>query len=188
MVRAPRKTRIALVLALALALAAMAGAACSRDRNATARDGTDDTRLSESPAGEDAASAEASASDEPAVVFETEDGAEARVFVEIADTPAAIERGLMHREHLPADRGMLFIFPREEIHTFWMKNTRIPLDMIFLSAQRDVVGVIAEAEPETTTPRRVSAPSKYVLEVNAGWAEEHGVDEGMSADFVGLGD
>ncbi len=120
----------------------------------------------------------------PSVVFEPDGGAPAEVTVEIADTPAAIQRGLMYREHLPPDHGMLFIFRDEQIRTFWMKNTLIPLDMIFISSDRLVAGIVENAEPRTTTPRRVDAPSQYVVEVNGGWARARGVEVGTPVRFV----
>jgi uncharacterized protein len=122
----------------------------------------------------------------PRVIFEPAGREPAAVTVEIARTPAAIQRGLMYREHLPLDHGMLFIFPDEEIRTFWMKNTLIPLDMIFVSADRTVVGIVERAEPRTTTGRRVDAPSQYVVEVNGGWASAHGVEAGTPVRFVDL--
>ena len=97
-----------------------------------------------------------------------------RVFVEVADTPALRERGLMYRTELGADKGMIFLWEEAGQHAFWMKNTYIPLDMIFIH-KRDVVGIIHNAEPETETPRFVNAPSTAVLEVPAGTAARRGV-------------
>ena len=72
--------------------------------------------------------------------------------VELARTEAERERGLMYRNHLDADTGMLFIFERPGPLTFWMKNTFIPLDMIFIGADRHIVGIVENAVPETETP------------------------------------
>jgi uncharacterized membrane protein (UPF0127 family) len=113
----------------------------------------------------------------PRVVFVTSAG-EVTVSVEVADTPAATSRGLMFRRELPRDAGMLFVFDGEEPHQFWMKNTYLPLDMIFVSARLEVVGVVADAEPLNETPVGVGKPSKYVVEVNAGFARDRGIVPG----------
>jgi uncharacterized membrane protein (UPF0127 family) len=104
----------------------------------------------------------------------------------VARTPAEVERGLMFRERLASDAGMLFIFPDTAVRTFWMKNTLIPLDMIFADEQGVVVGVIESAEPLTTAPRSVGAPSRYVLEVNGGWSAAHDVARGDRLRFEGF--
>jgi uncharacterized membrane protein (UPF0127 family) len=113
----------------------------------------------------------------PRVVFVTPAG-EVPVRVEIADTPAAQRRGLMFRRELAQDAGMIFVFDTEVEHPFWMKNTYLPLDMIFISRALHVVGVVANAEPLTETNLTVSKPSQYVLEVNAGFAARHGIEPG----------
>ena len=118
-----------------------------------------------------------------AVVFLLPDGGERRVPVEVARTARQIQRGLMYREHLPPDSGMLFLLRRDKIQTFWMKNTLIPLDMIFVSGSMDVVGVVENAEPNSLTTRKVSRPSQYVIEVNGGWARDNGVASGARARF-----
>ena len=111
---------------------------------------------------------------------------ETAVNVAIADTPAERTRGLMYVQNLPMDDGMLFIFETEEVQSFWMRNTLIPLDMIFIKSDKTVVGVVANAEPLTLTPRSVGQPSLYVLEVNGGWAARHGVTTGSTVRFEGI--
>jgi uncharacterized membrane protein (UPF0127 family) len=81
---------------------------------------------------------------------------------------------------------MLFLMPEDEIHTFWMRNTLIPLDMIFIQRDLVVAGVVENAEPRTDTLRSVGKPSSYVLEVNGGWAAAHGVGAGTKASFDGV--
>ena len=126
-------------------------------------------------------------SDEPAVVFRPRGKPEARVVVEVARTARQIQRGLMYREHLPPDGGMLFLFRRARVQSFWMKNTLIPLDMIFVSSDMVVVGVIESAQPRTTTSRSVpGAVSQYVVEVNAGWARAHGIEAGVPVELVDI--
>lgn len=116
---------------------------------------------------------------EPTVTFSTASG-DVSVLVEVADTPAERATGLMYRQSLDADRGMIFVFPSEAVQTFWMQNTYIPLDMIFINRGLEVVGVVADAEPLTTTPRTVGVPSMYVVEVNGGFAAAHGIATGTT--------
>ncbi len=118
-----------------------------------------------------------SAQDPSAVILEA-DGRTVRVEVEIVRTPAARSKGLMFRRKLPAYRGMLFVFEKEEIQSFWMKNTYIPLDMIFINRKMQVVGVVERAEPMTTVSHRVAAPSIYVLEVHGGFAQANRIARG----------
>jgi uncharacterized membrane protein (UPF0127 family) len=79
---------------------------------------------------------------------------------------------------------MLFVFDETENHTFWMRNTLIPLDMIFLGDDRAVVGVIANATPRTDTARTVKKPSRYVVEVGGGEAAAHGIAAGTRTTFI----
>lgn len=101
-----------------------------------------------------------------------------RVEVELARTPAQREKGLMFRKKLNPYQGMLFLFDTQEVQSFWMKNTYIPLDMIFIDEAMTVVGVVENAAPLTLTSRRVEAPSRYVLEVRGGFAATHGIGPG----------
>src|SRR3954471_17019357 len=108
------------------------------------------------------------------VVLDSAFGGKAAVEVEIAATPDSTQRGLMWRRELAAGKGMLFVFEGEEDHSFWMKNTLIPLDMIFIRADLVVAGVVENAQPRTLTGRSVGRPSHYVLEVPGGWAARAG--------------
>ncbi len=97
------------------------------------------------------------------------------IFAEIADSPDEWQKGLMYRESLAENGGMLFVFPEEAERSFWMKNTKIPLDAIFVSANLTVVNV-RTMEPCYEDPCRSygsSGPAKYVLEVNKGVAEKN---------------
>jgi hypothetical protein len=89
----------------------------------------------------------------------------------------------MHRDRLAADHGMLFSFPAPGDHSFWMKHTRVALDMVFLDADRRVVGTVERAVPFSKVPRSVGAPSCYVLEANAGFVAANGVRKGQVARF-----
>jgi len=99
---------------------------------------------------------------------------ELTVNVEVVSTDAKIERGLMYREHLPPNDGMLFLLPIEKDWSFWMHNTLIPLDMFFIDSDWKVVGVVENATPLTDDPRQVPKMSQYVLETKAGFAKRHG--------------
>lgn len=84
----------------------------------------------------------------------------------------------MYRDHLDPDHGMVFLFDSEKDHSFWMKNTQIPLDMIFISRDGRIVGIHPNAEPFSPRPISVGAPSRVVLEVNRGFAAAHGLAVG----------
>jgi uncharacterized membrane protein (UPF0127 family) len=108
------------------------------------------------------------------------------VTVELVQTPDEITQGLMYRSHLPEDRGMLFLFDNTRVPSFWMKNTLIPLDIIFLDEAGVVVDIALDARPckAEPCPQYVSKePAMAVLEVNAGIAELHGVAAGAQLSF-----
>lgn len=101
-----------------------------------------------------------------------------RFRAEIARTPQEQARGLMFRESLPRLAGMLFVYPREENVAFWMRNTLIPLDMIFVDGAGRVVRVHENAIPLDETPIPGGAPTLAVLEINGGMAATIGIDAG----------
>jgi uncharacterized membrane protein (UPF0127 family) len=124
---------------------------------------------------------------EPEVVLMTRAG-EQHVKVEIARNDPERQRGLMYRQKLDSGRGMIFLFDHPEQHMkFWMKNTYIPLDMIFIGPDKHVVFVEENAEPLTTTSRGPDEEeSQFVLEVPGGWARAHGVERGVACKFVDI--
>jgi uncharacterized protein len=123
----------------------------------------------------------------PKVIIKASDGAErAMVRVELAVTPGQRTFGLMYRNHLDEDAGMLFIFPEMQPLKFWMKHTEIPLDMIFADSSGVVVGIVANATPYSERPVGPDAPALYVLEVNGGFSARHGVRAGDRMSFAGL--
>jgi uncharacterized membrane protein (UPF0127 family) len=107
------------------------------------------------------------------------------VEAEVAATGPSRTRGLMWRTELKAGKGMLFIFPAEQSLNFWMRNTLIPLDMIFIGKDLKITGIVANAEPKTTNGRGVGIPSLYVLEVPGGWAEKAGLKPGGEVKLDG---
>lgn len=98
--------------------------------------------------------------------------------VEVMRTPEQRARGLMHRQFLPADRGMLFDFARTEPVAMWMQNTYISLDMLFIRADGTVARIAERAEPLSTRTIPSGEPVLSVLEVNAGIAEKLGIKPG----------
>lgn len=101
--------------------------------------------------------------------------------VEIADTSEKQALGLMFRDSMSDDQGMVFIFPNEAPRSFWMKNTRIPLDIMYFDKELKMVSISADTPPckVTRCPSYPSkAPAMYVLELNAGMAKKLGVGEG----------
>jgi len=105
------------------------------------------------------------------------------VRVEVVSTPEALAHGLMYRSELADGHGMLFVFPEESDHRFWMKNTLIPLDMIFIGADGTIVGIHRDATPLSTAPVGVGRPSRYVLEVPGGWTGRTGVAPGQRVEL-----
>ena len=104
-----------------------------------------------------------------------------RFLVELAETQEKQALGLMFRDSMPQDHGMLFIFPGETRRSFWMKNTRMPLDIFYFDSNLALVSVSENTPPCRTRqcPAYPSdGPAKYVLELNAGKAAELGVKSG----------
>jgi uncharacterized protein len=99
--------------------------------------------------------------------------------VELAVTPPDIEKGLMYRTLMGDDRGMLFRLDGRRDHMFWMRNTCISLDMMFIDEDGVIVGIVEGAAPLTESTRSVGCPSLYVLEVNGGWSRKYGVEPGQ---------
>ncbi|MBN1947254.1 MAG: DUF192 domain-containing protein [Bradymonadales bacterium] len=107
--------------------------------------------------------------------------------VELAVDGPQRNRGLMHRPWLLESWGMLFLYPELQPDlSFWMANTYIPLDMVFMDQDRLIVGVIEEAVPLDRRSRSVNRPSQYVLEINAGLARRYGLEAGVRCEFLNL--
>ena len=100
-----------------------------------------------------------------------------RITVELARDPEQRTRGLMFRDRLPPDHGMLFLFPRDEVQAFWMRNTKVPLSIAYADARGRIVR-IADLEPLDEQPVTSIAPARYALEMNRGWFAKHGVVAG----------
>jgi uncharacterized protein len=103
--------------------------------------------------------------------------------IEIADDEAERMRGLMDRLDLSEKEGMLFIFPNEEPRSFWMKNTYISLDIIYISASKEIVSIQKYTEPKSTYSIPSEKPAMYVLEVNAGFTDKFGINPGDKIEY-----
>lgn len=102
-----------------------------------------------------------------------------RARVELATNDQTRERGLMYRTHMPSDQGMLFSWNNQEVRTFWMHNTCIPLDMLFIAADGTIAGVLEQVPTLDDGSRTIPCPVAHVLELNAGYARSHGVKAGQ---------
>lgn len=120
-----------------------------------------------------------------AVVLDTKPS-ETRLDVELCLTDRTRQIGMMCRTGIDDDKGMLFVFGNMRPRSFWMKNTLIPLDMVFLDDEGRIVGIVEKAAPLTLQSRNVPSPAQYVLEIGAGRAKELGLEPGMWARFEGL--
>lgn len=107
--------------------------------------------------------------------------------LELAISDSERGKGLMWRKpgSLPPDQGMLFIFPEVSDHLFWMENTYLALDMIFISPESKVVGILENVQPLTREQRKVGVPNQFVVELLAGRARQLGIDKG--AELVAEG-
>ncbi len=104
------------------------------------------------------------------------------VSVEIADNPQTRSQGLMHRDSLPEDHGMLFVYPQEQILSFWMRNTKFPLDIAFIDGNGTILEV-QQMEPHDDASHQSSEPAMYALELRFGWFADHGVGPGDRVEF-----
>ena len=106
-----------------------------------------------------------------------------KIDVELADNEAEREQGLMYRESMDENAGMLFLMDSEEIQSFWMKNTIIPLDIIYVDSDRYIVSIHKNCKPYSLDNIRSLKPALYVVEVNAGYCERHSVTVGDIISF-----
>ncbi|TPN81722.1 DUF192 domain-containing protein [Aquimarina algicola] len=107
-----------------------------------------------------------------------------KIDIEIADDDYQIQTGLMYRESMKNDQGMLFVFPDEEPHSFYMKNTRFPLDIIFIDSKHKVVSIQKNAQPLDESSLPSEGPAQYVLEINAKLSDQWNLKAGDSISFT----
>lgn len=108
----------------------------------------------------------------------------ASITIEIADTPETRVKGLMERWFLPERHGMLFIFDTPEIQRFWMHNTPLSLDMIFVDGNRRILNLAESTTPMSKQTYSSRGPAQYVVEVRAGFCRRAGIQEGMSIQWT----
>ncbi len=114
----------------------------------------------------------------PALETAVIDVGDNRLTVEVADDPLERSLGLMYRDALPEDRGMLFVYPDEEPRSFWMKNTRIPLSIAFADKSGVIIAVMDMFPDDGAARYRSPGPAMYALEMNRGWFKRHNVTVG----------
>ena len=101
-----------------------------------------------------------------------------RIEAEVAVDQASQAKGLMYRRSMPANHGMLFVFPRTDRHCMWMRNTLMPLSVAFLDAQGKIIN-IEDMQPETEDNHCAASPARYALEMNIGWFAANGIKPGF---------
>lgn len=119
----------------------------------------------------------------PTVTLHSSQGTPILVQVETVATPEKRNFGLMYRKDLPESQGMLFLFPREQRLSFWMKNTFLPLDIIFINSAQTIVHIAANTKPFSEEPIPSGFPAQFVLEVNAGFCQRHGIAIGSRVEL-----
>ncbi len=175
---------VILLIALALLLAGCSGGDEGSGSTTSTSGGVETTGVAA-----DASTTTATDSELRTVTINASGGEQVSVKVEIADEPAEQAQGLMNRTALGEDRGMLFVFPDEQVRSFWMKNTLIPLSIAYINSEGRIIDIQKmEPAPEDASdaelPRYPSAePARYALEVNRGFFEERGVEVGDTAEL-----
>jgi len=109
-----------------------------------------------------------------------------RVEVELAQTDSSRQRGLMYRTRMGEYQGMLFSWSDETPRSFWMHNTCLPLDMLFIAQNGTIAGVLEQVPVLNDEPRGIPCPVAHVLELNAGWVRAHGVKPGQQITISAL--
>ncbi len=116
--------------------------------------------------------------------FDPEGRIVATIDAEIAENNDERNRGLMYRDRMEINQGMLFIFPYEAMQAFWMKNTILSLDMLFVNSNREIVTIHKNTTPYAETSYPSSAAAQYVVEVNAGFVDRYGIREGFRINWI----
>jgi uncharacterized membrane protein (UPF0127 family) len=107
------------------------------------------------------------------------------VDVELARDDASRERGLMYRTSMAENAGMLFSWSDERVRSFWMRNTCIPLDLLYITKDGIISGILEQVPTLNEAPRRINCPVAHVLELNAGWTRAHGITPGTKVTIEG---
>lgn len=124
------------------------------------------------------AAAQAQPLEQAQIIFKTDHATKIAYTVELARSAGELQRGLMFRKDMPQDHGMLFVFPKPQFASFWMKNTFIPLDIIFIRGDGRVSSIAHHAVPHDLTMLKSTEAVRFVVELNAGQAKKQGIDAG----------
>jgi len=108
----------------------------------------------------------------------------AKIDIQIAKTEFDRELGLMYRKNMDESQGMLFIFPDSQVRNFWMRNTLIPLDMLFINDSKIVLNIAKNTTPYSDMSYSSAGPAKYVLEVNGGFTDRHNITKGAIVSWI----
>ncbi|MCI0472224.1 MAG: DUF192 domain-containing protein [Ignavibacteria bacterium] len=106
-----------------------------------------------------------------------------KINIELADTERKRMQGLMYRKTMDENNGMLFVFPVSELQSFWMKNTPLPLDIMFVNENKEIVKIHSNTTPYSEQSYPSLKKAMYVVEVIAGYAEKHNISEGDKIEF-----
>jgi uncharacterized protein len=135
-------------------------------------------------ASEAATLAEPTFTHEGALSFKKADGTTIReIRMEVADDEPQRVKGMMYRKSIPNDTGMLFIFPETELRSFWMKNTYVPLDILFVAEDKTIINIHKNTPTLTEQNFPSTAPAKYVVEVAGGYTSAYGIEPGHKIEF-----
>jgi uncharacterized membrane protein (UPF0127 family) len=107
-----------------------------------------------------------------------------KIDIEFADKDSARMMGLMYRKAMEDTKGMIFIFEKPDMHSFWMKNTYISLDIIYVDDKKEIVKIYKNTEKLSTKSLPTDKPALYVVEVIAGFCDKYGVKEGDKIEFA----
>jgi uncharacterized membrane protein (UPF0127 family) len=117
------------------------------------------------------------------IIYKAADSTKLNIDIEIADTDFDIQTGLMYRDSMENNQGMLFVFENDEERFFYMKNTKIPLDLVYINSNKKVVSFQKNTKPFDESSLPSDAPAKYVLEINAGLVDLLSISVGDSLSF-----
>jgi uncharacterized membrane protein (UPF0127 family) len=120
------------------------------------------------------------------LILDSLNSAKVRIDIEFADTEYERQLGLMLRDRMDEKQGMLFVFPTEKYQSFWMRNTNISLDMIFINEQKEIVTIHKNTTPLSEQSYPSSSPAKFVLEVISGFTDKYNVQEGDKLNWIGI--